>query len=31
MGDVNDDAAELTVSVERYVLPKFRVAVDFDS
>jgi hypothetical protein len=29
MGDAS--AAELTVNVERYVLPKFRVAVDFDS
>ena len=31
MGDESTSAAELTVNVERYVLPKFRVAVDFDS
>jgi uncharacterized protein YfaS (alpha-2-macroglobulin family) len=31
MGDESASAAELTVNVERYVLPKFRVAVDFDS
>jgi hypothetical protein len=31
MGSANDSAADLTVNVERYVLPKFRVAVDFDS
>lgn len=30
MGDANDSAANLTVNVERYVLPKFRVAIDFD-
>jgi hypothetical protein len=29
MGDAS--AAELTVNVERYVLPKFRVAIEFDS
>ncbi len=29
MGEVS--AAELTVNVERYVLPKFRVAIEFDS
>jgi uncharacterized protein YfaS (alpha-2-macroglobulin family) len=27
--DVNANAAELTVNVERYVLPKFRVSVEF--
>lgn len=31
MGADSASAAELTVNVERYVLPKFRVAVDFDS
>jgi len=30
MGDANNNAADLTVNVERYVLPKFRVMVDFD-
>lgn len=30
MGDANNSAAELTVNVERYVLPKFRVTIDFD-
>ncbi len=29
MGEANKSAAELTVNVERYVLPKFRVAIDF--
>jgi A-macroglobulin TED domain/Alpha-2-macroglobulin family/Carboxypeptidase regulatory-like domain/A-macroglobulin receptor binding domain/MG2 domain len=31
MGGANNDAADLTVNVERYVLPKFRVTVDFDA
>lgn len=31
MGDESASAAELAINVERYVLPKFRVAVDFDS
>jgi len=31
MGDTRTSAAELTVNVERYVLPKFRVAIEFDS
>jgi uncharacterized protein YfaS (alpha-2-macroglobulin family) len=31
MGDANNDAADLTVNVERYVLPKFRLVVEFDS
>lgn len=31
MGDANDSAADLTINVERYVLPKFRVMVDFDT
>ena len=31
MGDANNDAADLTVNVERYVLPKFRVVVEFDA
>jgi hypothetical protein len=31
MGDTKDSAAELTVNVARYVLPKFRVAIDFDA
>ena len=30
MGDANNSAADLTVNVERYVLPKFRVTIDFD-
>ena len=30
MGDASASAAELTANVERYVLPKFRVAVEFD-
>jgi uncharacterized protein YfaS (alpha-2-macroglobulin family) len=31
MGDANNDAADLAVNVERYVLPKFRVVVEFDA
>ena len=31
LGDVDSNAAEVTVNVERYVLPKFRVAVEFTS
>ncbi len=31
MGDADNSAAELTVNVERYVLPKFRVAIEFDA
>jgi hypothetical protein len=33
MGDANNSisAAELTVNVEQYVLPKFRLIIDFDS
>ena len=31
MGEANTTAAELTVNVQRYVLPKFRVAIEFDS
>lgn len=31
MDDESASAAELTVNVERYVLPKFRVVIDFDS
>jgi uncharacterized protein YfaS (alpha-2-macroglobulin family) len=31
MGEASDSVAELTVNVERYVLPKFRVAVQFNS
>jgi uncharacterized protein YfaS (alpha-2-macroglobulin family) len=30
-GNLNNNAAELTVNVERYVLPKFRVAIEFAS
>ena len=31
MGDANNSAADLTVNVQRYVLPKFRVGIEFDS
>ena len=31
MGDTHTTAADLTVNVERYVLPKFRVTIDFDA
>ncbi|HKV47118.1 MAG TPA: carboxypeptidase regulatory-like domain-containing protein [Candidatus Acidoferrales bacterium] len=31
MGDAHTSAADLTVNVERYVLPKFRVMIDFDA
>jgi uncharacterized protein YfaS (alpha-2-macroglobulin family) len=31
MSDASTSPAELTVNVERYVLPKFRVAIEFDS
>ncbi|MGH9574731.1 MAG: carboxypeptidase regulatory-like domain-containing protein [Candidatus Acidiferrales bacterium] len=31
MDGANDTAADLTVNVERYVLPKFRVMIDFDT
>jgi hypothetical protein len=31
MGDPSSSAAKLTVNVERYVLPKFRLAIEFDS
>ncbi len=31
IGEVSTSAAELTVNVQRYVLPKFRVAIEFDS
>jgi len=31
IGDADNSAADLTVNVERYVLPKFRVMIDFDS
>ena len=30
-GEASTSAAELTVNVERYVLPRFRVAIEFDS
>lgn len=30
-GDASTSAAEFTVNVERYVLPKFHVAIEFDS
>jgi uncharacterized protein YfaS (alpha-2-macroglobulin family) len=31
MGDANNNAADLAVNVERYVLPKFRIVVEFDA
>jgi hypothetical protein len=30
-GEENNNTAEITVNVQRYVLPKFRVAVEFDA
>jgi uncharacterized protein YfaS (alpha-2-macroglobulin family) len=31
MGDANSNAADLTVNVQRYVLPKFGLMIDFDA